>query len=355
MRILFYGDIHHGSSFRYGRDIDGVNSRLRASLRVEEEIYKAAREEKVELIVFLGDLVELSSRAHINDVVRRYILGMPDIPRIFVVGNHDLFYKELSFFGNVNDIFRELGWQVIDDANVMEFSGVRIGFAGWKAVDSDLVGLIDKADVSIWFLHKEIKGGFLRKNFIAESGILLEGNRDSGAWVVTGHHHVPGVDEQRRILFAGSVHRVDLNDCDGLERGYYLWDSVEPDAFTFVRLENIPQLDLIELRLGDDFEVERFLREVLVPRKGNCVILRVAARKFLQNRTDIMVESGLENLTIQPVVLQADTGKDKALQVIGAATSQDDRLWGFVNLSKTELDKERLFRTGKEILASCSE
>ena len=360
MKILFYGDVHHGSSLRYGRDIGGVNSRLKASLAVEEEVYRIAKEDRVDLIVFLGDLVELSSRAHINDVVRRHILNMADIPRVFVVGNHDLFYKELDFFGNVNDIFADLGWRVVERIEILDLNGLSLGFAGWKSDDSELIDVVVRlGDVQLWFLHKEIKGGYLRKNLVAEDGILLDGVH-VGGWVVVGHHHVPYVDEVRRILFAGSVHRVDLNDCDGLERGCYIWDSEEPDVFTFVKLGNVSQLDLVEVCVGDDFDAERFLREVLVSRKGNCVVLRITARKevlewFLRNRVDIMGECGLENLTIQPVVLQPEVVRDGVLRVVGAAKSQDERLWNFVNFSKTELDKEVLFKVGKEILASCSE
>lgn len=349
MKVLFYGDIHHGSSFRYGKEYGGLNSRLENSIKLEERIIQLAKEYEVDVIIFLGDLVEASSKSHINDYVRKRIKenskGLLNIKRFFVVGNHDLYFKSSDIYGNILNLIED-EYEIIERIKIIEILGVKIGFVGWLAQYDEIMGKMRKETVDLWCMHTAIAGALFREGLVSEVGLNLDFLRSIGSLIIVGHHHVP--HNFGPLVIAGSVWPTNLNDCDNKERGVYLWDSENPKELDFIQIDGVSMLKLVECSVNDFDEFHKTLTKV----KGDCVIMRVTARKeilnkLIEEKLNLIEEYGLENLTIQPIVI--DEGEKMVTEV--DAETQQDRLRKFVQVYRpTGLDPERLLSIGAEIL-----
>lgn len=224
MKALIFADLH-GHNFRefsYTMD-DGINSRLRDQQIVLEKMKVSALANKVDMILFLGDLYHLKNNAD-SQVIKIISSGMADLatiaPILIVPGNHD--YRMWSSEPALLEIISELG------------DAVKILSKGWysdifyvhpytrrtQEAEEELKNL-EVPEGSIFLGHQDIKG-VNYGGFVVEHGLDADVLSKKFKMSFVGHcHNVLKVRDN--VLSIGAPMQHNFSDI-GQERGWWLWD-----------------------------------------------------------------------------------------------------------------------------------
>ncbi len=337
MKLLIYTDIHHGSGLRYGRiDENGMNSRLSATLEIEDFISKIIDEEKIDVVFFLGDLVERSIYSHINDMVRKRIgERLKKCPHFFMRGNHDRYFKGFEIYGDVFNPFE----QTIREPRILWLQDFKIGFLPYSN------GLIDE-QVDILFVHRDIIGASVGPVKL-EKGEKIEELSQLGKRVFCGHIHIPQF-LSKNVICLGSVVPTDLSECDGIERGIYIYNTENGELVQFE--PPVPKLAKCEIETNSYQD----LLELIQKYEGNNLVLYVKGEReflieILKKKTRIEKEIKFENLIIIPQYIDKKDEQKDIVATVGS--SVEERLRDFVLKSELKgLDSGKLIRIGFEVL-----
>jgi len=347
MKFLFYTDIHHGAGFRYGKlNEDGVNSRLLASLQIEDFITSLIDNHKIDYVFFLGDLVERSMFAYINDMVRQRIKGrLSKCPHYFLRGNHDRYFKGIDIYGDALNTLLE----VIRVPAIIELKGLRIGFIP-DGSDGDEDKILKNNKLDFLLVHRDILNadwGFIRSTKGLDSQRLSK----QAHRVLCGHIHKPQI-LQKNVICLGSVVPTDLSESDGLSRGIYIWDSATDE----LELVEVPVPQLVKLEWNFDGNM-KMLEQNLEKYKGHNVVLFLSGKKrdlleVQENKKDLeKVE--FENLTLILRGIDDEVKNSEVYQITEQARdlTLDERIRFYIEkMDSKGLDKKILLEKGFEIL-----
>lgn len=172
-------------------------------------------------ILFLGDLFHYRDEIAVNTIhVVSQILQIFDTFNIlFIVGNHDAFYKDRS---EINSLSLLSGWKnitVVDKTLEISLLGKKCAFVPWGEQ-------IDKlSNKDIIFGHFEIESFKMNSYKLCNHGITTASLLEKAPLILSGHFHLreERCYDNKKIVYVGNPFQMDFGDIDST-KGYYILD-----------------------------------------------------------------------------------------------------------------------------------
>ena len=227
-------------------DIHVFNSKkFESHLEVFENLYKQLKQEKVELCVIAGDLID--SKAKLSpeqiDITRNFLLNLTYIcPVIITLGNHDLNLKNKERLDSISPIVHSLYSETNNPIHFLKHSGVysiyNIDWCVWSCLDNQQAPKIDKNSLQykIGVYHGTVKNCISDNGFILSDGIDIEEFKDCDR-VFLGDIHKQQSFRNNEIAYSGSLIQTKITEP---ENGSYLiweWDGNNYN-YSVKRVEN---------------------------------------------------------------------------------------------------------------------
>lgn len=172
-------------------------------------------------IFFLGDFFHYRSDVSVSTlhVASQILQKLDDFNMVFIVGNHDSFYKDRSDVNSLSILGGRKNITVIDRPTETTLFGQKILFLPWGAnIDG-----VEKVD--IMFGHLEIESFKMNSFKTCDHGAKSANLLSKANLVMTGHFHLR--DERKykdgTIVYVGNPFEMDFGD-SGSTKGYYILD-----------------------------------------------------------------------------------------------------------------------------------
>lgn len=180
-------------------------------------------------IFFLGDFFHYRSDISVSTlhVAAQILEKLKEFNMIFIVGNHDSFYKDRADVNSLSILSGRKNIVVIEEPVETTLFGKTIVFLPWGAtVDPDI-----KTD--ILFGHLEIESFKMNSFKTCDHGEKSSNLLSKAALTMSGHFHLR--DERKynngTIVYVGNPFEMDFGDT-GSTKGYYILD-IPSSTYTF--------------------------------------------------------------------------------------------------------------------------
>ena len=190
--------------------------------------------EHPEITTFLhmGDC--LDRRKYINykiakDFRERFIerLDDLDIPCHFIVGNHDIYYKNTLEVNCYNELGMPKKSTIYSEPTIVTIDGYDLMFIPWLTSDSesDFIKLATNPGVQVAFGHLEVFGFEMHSGVVSQIGInkTIFNKFDM---VMSGHFHKRSTDGH--IYYLGCPYQMSWADADEI-KGFHVFDTETRD------------------------------------------------------------------------------------------------------------------------------
>ncbi len=183
----------------------------------------------IKTVLHLGDLVDRRKYINFKTLQRlrtRFMKALQDrgIEVHFVLGNHDVFFKNTSELNSVTELFAGLdNLTIYSEPTIIEFDGLELGLVPWinRSNYDDAIKFLETATSEIIMGHFEIKGFEVIKGIRFESGLTADMFKRFEA-VYSGHFHHK--QEKGNITYLGSPFQITFSDL-GSTKGFHVFDT----------------------------------------------------------------------------------------------------------------------------------
>lgn len=265
-------------------------------LRFVEWFCEQAKENDADHVVFLGDWFE--HRSAINGLTLDYaytgasLLRELGLPVYFIVGNHDLFYRDTRDVHSTR-FFDSLGFNVISEPVIVKECGPKGALFSPFLFENEYPNLFDYQKVPIWWGHFEFKGfvvtGDTRKMEHGPDPIDFM----TPLRIFSGHFHKR--QTMRNISYIGNAFPADFADANDTERGMMLY-TYEPEDIEYIDWPDCPSYIKTKLSVLAK-RPEKILRKDATV---NCVVdLEITYQQSIKIREKLMKKFGLRELNLQ--------------------------------------------------------
>ena len=176
----------------------------------------------------LGDC--LDRRKYINykiakDFRERFIKGLDElnIPCHFIVGNHDIYYKNTLDVNCYNELTLPERSGVYSEPTIVSIDGYDMAFIPWLTEEnqSQFYSLINEPGVQVAFGHLEVSGFEMHSGITSQTGIskTIFNKFDM---VMSGHFHKRSTDGH--IYYLGCPYEMTWADCND-PKGFHTFDT----------------------------------------------------------------------------------------------------------------------------------
>jgi len=176
----------------------------------------------------LGDC--LDRRKYINykiakDFRERFIKGLDElnIPCHFIVGNHDIYYKNTLDVNCYNELTLPERSGVYSEPTIVTIGGYDMAFIPWLTEEnqSQFYSLINEPGVQVAFGHLEVSGFEMHSGITSQTGIskTIFNKFDM---VMSGHFHKRSTDGH--IYYLGCPYEMTWADCND-PKGFHVFDT----------------------------------------------------------------------------------------------------------------------------------
>jgi len=176
----------------------------------------------------MGDC--LDRRKYINykiakDFRERFIRGLDElnIPCHFIVGNHDIYYKNTLEVNCYNELTLPERSNVYSEPTIVTIGNYDMAFIPWLTEEnhSQFYSLINEPGVQIAFGHLEVSGFEMHSGVLSQTGIskTIFNKFDM---VMSGHFHKRSTDGH--IYYLGCPYEMTWADCDD-PKGFHVFDT----------------------------------------------------------------------------------------------------------------------------------
>jgi DNA repair exonuclease SbcCD nuclease subunit len=204
---------------------------------------KKTIENECDYIAFLGDWHENRSALNILTLQMSYDgakkLNSLGLPIYFVVGNHDLYYRNSRNIHSVIHHSEFNNFTMIDTPTVINDIYGTVLFCPYL-FHEEYSALKQYLTVPFWAGHFEFKG-FIITGYNVE---LLEGPDSSNfkgpKHIVSGHFHKRQTKPGSNVVYIGNAFPADFGDAGDRDRGMMVYDHVKDDM-KFENWEDCPK------------------------------------------------------------------------------------------------------------------
>jgi len=358
MKVLLFSDLH-GHAFKpYAQLLpNGMNSRLQDAVETLDQIRAVAKEEKVDLILFGGDMFHTRGTIHVQtfNAIFEGISKM-SLGRMvgLLVGNHDQTSRRgdvhsVYAFGAVATVMDKPGWVKFttkgEDLHILALPHT--------PEKDDILVEINEAlknppgDPAILLGHFGVDGASIGSNLVLIDKHCLSMKdisqfQQAFSQIFLGHYHHPQ-KLANNVRFIGAPHHHNWGDVGSL-RGCWLWVPGETPRFKALPGPTFKKFDLQTIREGVGLK-ESDIR--------GCYI-RIMCEEFPTDleqselRTNVM---GTGARVVEFVVLEQSQVASGPVPIFQVGMDFEEMLESYIH-SQTDpqLDDEMLFMLGKELL-----
>ena len=183
---------------------------------------------EITTFLHMGDC--LDRRKYINykiakDFRERFIRGLDElnIPCHFIVGNHDIYYKNTLDVNCYNELTLPERSGVYSEPTIVSIDGYDMAFIPWLTEEnqSQFYSLIGEPGVQIAFGHLEVSGFEMHSGIMSQIGIskTIFNKFDM---VMSGHFHKRSTDGH--IYYLGCPYEMTWADCND-PKGFHVFDT----------------------------------------------------------------------------------------------------------------------------------
>ena len=191
---------------------------------------------EITTFLHLGDC--LDRRKYINykiakDFRERFIGGLDElnIPCHFIVGNHDIYYKNTLEVNCYNELTLPENCNVYDEPTIVTIDGYDVAVIPWLTTDNEdqVYGLTKEPGVQVAFGHLEISGFEMHSGVMSQIGISKSVFHKFDM-VMSGHFHKRSTDGH--IYYLGCPYEMTWADCND-PKGFHVFD-IETRELEFI-------------------------------------------------------------------------------------------------------------------------
>lgn len=258
----------------------------------------------IDHINFLGDWNENRSALNIHTLNYSYkgakMLDSLGLPIYFIIGNHDLYYKNSREVHSVIHHSEFNNFQIIDHPIVIENIGTTTGALLCPYLfHEEYPSLTKFLDIETWWGHFEFKGFIVTGyNITMPTGPNAEEFKGP-RYIFSGHFHKRQAFEDSNVVYIGNAFPGDFGDAGDNERGLMTYNH-ESKEVLFSNWEDCPKY--IKTKLTDLIDIDKDERgQILLPNsRVNCladVPLEFDEQNFLKQK--FMEEFDLRELNFE--------------------------------------------------------
>ena len=183
---------------------------------------------EITTFLHMGDC--LDRRKYINykiakDFRERFIRGLDElnIPCHFIVGNHDIYYKNTLDVNCYNELTLPERSGVYTEPTIVSIDGYDMAFIPWLTEEnqSQFYSLINEPGVQVAFGHLEVSGFEMHSGIMSQIGISKT-VFNKFDMVMSGHFHKRSSDGH--IYYLGCPYEMTWADCDD-PKGFHVFDT----------------------------------------------------------------------------------------------------------------------------------
>ena len=183
---------------------------------------------EITTFLHLGDC--LDRRKYINykiakDFRERFIKGLDElnIPCHFIVGNHDIYYKNTLEVNCYNELTLPERSGVYSEPTIVTIGDYDMAFIPWLTEEnqSQFYSLINEPGVQVAFGHLEVSGFEMHSGVMSQTGISKT-VFNKFDMVMSGHFHKRSTDGH--IYYLGCPYEMTWADCND-PKGFHVFDT----------------------------------------------------------------------------------------------------------------------------------
>lgn len=297
MKIGIVGDIHLGIN-------ENKPLFTEYHMRCLDYIFRTFAQEGIKDIIFLGDIHDKRYSLSVKTIKQSIELFDNDFNQYFLLGNHDVTYKNSNNLNSVDILLGEKNTVVTDLAEEFIFDGKKFLLVPWlnKTNYSENMKLIENTNADVLLGHFDINGFEMIKGIFSRNKDVRMSLFKKFKHVVSGHFHC--FSSKGNITYPGSVCQMTWNDHGADHKfGYF---CTETDELTMI---DIPYTiyDVIRIKKNQKLPDPKQYKDKII----KCYLYTrrtIAIEKFLSvlvdncisvNVIDEQVMSATENFDIE--------------------------------------------------------
>lgn len=198
-------------------------------------------------IVFLGDWFE--ERDSINSLTTKWamdcakLINAVGIPVYFIVGNHDLYYRDNRDV-YASYIYSSLENFILIDEPMVEYNTLMPTLYAPFLFEEEYGSLSKYFDVPIWMGHFEFKGFVLTgETFVKDTGPDPD-NFSPPDHIFSGHFHKR--QSSKNVSYIGNAFPMDFGDINDNDRGMVIFDY-EANEIQYINWGDCPKYMKVKL------------------------------------------------------------------------------------------------------------
>ena len=222
---------------------------------------------EIDHINFLGDWNENRSALNIHTLNYAYrgakMINSLGLPVFFIVGNHDLYYRNSREVHSVIHHNQFNNFSVIDNTIVIKEIGTGDGVLMCPYLFHDEYSSLSQyLHLKTWWGHFEFKGFFITGN-----GTKMPVGPDADDFkgpthIFSGHFHKRQAFPDTNVVYIGNAFPADFGDAGDNERGMMTYNH-ESDEVLFYDWEDCPKY--VKTQLSQLIEDKKRRTQILVP------------------------------------------------------------------------------------------
>ena len=322
-KVLIIGDNHNGAN--------GNNQRL---LRQNVELYNnflkpLIKFHHIDFCIDLGDFFDDREKIDVRvlKTVRQEMLNDLEVPWYFIVGNHNLYYKNENRVNNLQETIGDLpNVHIVDTFRQVD----NIDLVPWVSdKNKDFIAECVKTSSNRFCCgHFEFNGFQFDKSRVADvKEKLTAGTFAKYEKVFSGHYHI--ASEKGNIIYVGTPIQLTWIDLD-VEKQVIILDTETGEITPCVNPNNL----YAQFRLPDDGDLTGFNEEDIKDKRVK-VIYNINIDKDILNKVQAILKSYLpEQLTFVP-----NGTKKKEEKIVNITNGLDSAFKEYIALLPLESDK----------------
>jgi len=264
-RGAYFTDIHFGkkaNSIQHNEDC----------INYIKWFCEQVKKNDIDYIAFLGDWNENRSALNIHTLHHSHMgAKMIDdlgLPVYFVVGNHDLYYRNSREVHSVVTHGEFNNFHIIDEPTVVDDIEGSVLFSPYLFHD-EYPKLVEYLKIPFWAGHFEFKG-FL----ITGYGLAMPTGPDADDYkgpehIVSGHFHKRQTRPDSNVVYIGNTFPMDFGDAGDNDRGMMIYDHGTKEMW-FENWEELPRY--IKTRLNDILDRDKREKILHKGARVNCLV-----------------------------------------------------------------------------------